>query len=251
MTAPAAARRVLGCFPHPDDEIFAAGLLAWCAERGAVVELLCATRGERGFDRRGLLPRGAELAAWRSAELAASCAALGIAGPCFAELADGGVGDADRAAAVALVAAHLARARPDLVVTLDADGAYGHRDHVAWTAIVADAVRAVDAPPRLLHTAFPRGHFAKLWALGRRAGAVVELDPQRLGMDVASADLHLDVRAQAARKLAACAAHDSQLDLAPGSFFRRLFTPLMNDEWYTVAAGPPLPAGARDPFAGL
>lgn len=245
------ARRVLGCFPHPDDEIFAAGLLAWCVDQGAAVELLCATRGEKGFDRRGLLPHGAELAAWRSGELAASCAALGVAGPHFAELPDGGVGDADRPAAVALVAAHLARLRPQVVVTLDADGAYGHRDHVAWTAIVADAVRACDAPPRLLHTAFPRRHFARLWELGRKAGAVVELDPEQLGMDVAAADLHLDVRAQAARKLAACTAHDSQLDVAPGSFFRRLFAPLMDEEWYMVAAGPPLLPGAGDPFAGL
>jgi hypothetical protein len=51
-------RRVLGCFPHPDDEIFAAGLLAWCADRGAEVHLLTATRGEAGTDRRGLLPSG-------------------------------------------------------------------------------------------------------------------------------------------------------------------------------------------------
>lgn len=251
MSGSSAARRVLGCFPHPDDEMFAGGLLAWCAERGAIVELLCATRGEKGTDRRGTLPPGPELAAWRSRELAAACAALGIGGPHFAELPDGGVADADRAAAVALVGVHLERLRPDLVVTLDADGAYGHRDHVAWTAIVADAVRARPTPPRLLHTVFPRGHFARVWELGRRAGAVVELDPQRLGMDVAAADLRLDIRAQAARKLAACTAHDSQLDVAPGSFFRRLFAPLMEVEWYVVAAGPPLPAGAGDPFAGL
>lgn len=253
MIGPAAGRRVLGCFPHPDDEVFAGGLLAWCAGRGATVELFCATRGERGVDRRGLLPPGAQLAAWRSDELAASCAALGIAAPRFAELPDGGVADADRAAAAGLVAAQLQRLRPHLVVTLDADGAYGHRDHVAWTAIVAAAVRAADdaGRPRLLHAVFPRRHFARLWALARRAGVAVDLDPERLGVDVAAADLRLDVRAQARRKLAACAAHDSQLDLATGSFFRRLFDPLRDQEWYQVAAGPPLPAGAGDPFAAL
>lgn len=253
MTSPAAGRRVLGCFPHPDDEVFAGGLLAGCAERGAAVELFCATRGERGVDRRGRLAPGPELAAWRSDELAASCAALGIAAPRFAELPDGGVADADRAAAIALVAAELDRLRPHLVVTLDGDGAYGHRDHVAWTAIVAAAVRAVDGAhrPRLLHAVFPRRHFARLWELARRAGAVVDLDPERLGVDVARADLSLDVRAQAARKLAACAAHDSQLDPVPGSFFRRLYDPLLEREWYQVADGPPLPAGATDPFAAL
>ncbi|MFN8642531.1 MAG: PIG-L deacetylase family protein [Candidatus Binatia bacterium] len=253
MDGPAAGRRVLGCFPHPDDEVFAGGLLAWCAARGAAVELLCATRGERGVDRRGLLAPGPELAAWRSRELAAACAALGIAAPRFAELPDGGVADAGRAAAEGLVAAELARARPHLVVTLDADGAYGHRDHIAWSAIVAAAVRRVEPGrrPRLLHAVFPRRHFARLWALARRAGVAAELDPERLGVDVAATDLCLDVSAQAGRKLAACAAHASQLDLDPGSFFRRLYDPLLAREWYQVADGAPLPPGAADPFAGL
>jgi len=247
------ALRVLGCFPHPDDEIFASGLLAWCADHGAEVHLLCATRGERGSDRRGVLPSGAELAALRSGELAGSCAALGIAPPAFAELPDGGVGDADRAAAVALVVEHLTRLRPALVVTLGPDGAYGHRDHLAWTAIVTAAVRALsaDAAPRLLHAVFPRGHFARLYELGRRAAAVAELDPAQLGIDADRVELRLDVRGLAERKLEAARAHDSQLDVTPGSFFRRLYAPLLEEEWFVVAHGPPLPAGAADPLAGL
>ena len=244
-------RRVLGCFPHPDDEIFAAGLLAWCADAGADVHLLTATRGEAGVDRRGLLPSGPELAAWRSGELAGSCAALGIAPPAFAELPDGGVGDADQAAAVALVAAHIARLRPALVVSLGPDGAYGHRDHLAWTTIVAAAVRATPDAPRLLHEVFPRGHFLRPYELGRRAGAVGDLDPARLGVDETDVELRLDVRALAERKLAAARAHDCQLDVAPGSFFRRIFATLFVEEWYVVAHGPPLPPAATDPFAGL
>lgn len=253
MTDAHRGRRVLGCFPHPDDEIFAAGLLAWCADHGAEVHLLCATRGERGSDRRGRLAPGAELAALRSDELAGSCAALGIAPPVFAGLADGGVGDGDRGAAVAAVGEHLARLRPALVVTLGRDGAYGHRDHLAWTAIVAAAVRALPpaGAPRLLHASFPRGHFARLHELGRRAGAVADLDPAQLGTDAERVELRLDVHALAERKLAACRAHDSQLDLAPGSFFRRLYDPLLDEEWYVVAHGTPLPPGASDPFAGL
>ncbi len=247
-----APRRVLGCFPHPDDEIFAAGLLAWCADHGAEVHLLCATRGERGIDRHRRLS-GAALAAVRSGELAASCAALGIAPPAFAELPDGGVGDADRASAVALVGEHLARARPAVVVTLGRDGAYGHRDHLAWTAIVEAAVRGCPAAdtPRLLHQVFPQGHFARLYELGRRAGAVAELDPARLGVDEALVELRLDVRALAERKRTAARAHDTQLDVAPGTFFQRLFAPLFVEEWYVVAHGAALPAGATDPFAGL
>jgi len=249
-----AGRRVLGCFPHPDDETYAAaGLLAWCARRGAEVHLLCATRGERGSDRRGRLA-GAALAAVRSAELAASCAALGIVPPRFADLPDGGVGGVDRADAVARVDAHLQRLRPHLVVTLGPDGAYGHPDHLAWTAIVDAAVDAlpVTRTPRLLHAVFPRRLFAPVAHLAQRAGVVADsVDPDALGIDRGDAHLRLDVRAAAACKLAAAAAHGSRLDSTPPSFFRHLLAPLLAEEWFRVARGVPLPAGANDPFAGL
>ena len=40
---------LLAVFAHPDDESLACGgLLAWCAELGARVSILCATRGEMG-----------------------------------------------------------------------------------------------------------------------------------------------------------------------------------------------------------
>lgn len=251
--AAAAARRVLGCFPHPDDEMFASGLLAWCADHGAAVHLLCATRGERGADRHGRITRDVELAAHRSGELAAACAVLGIAPPAFAELADGGVDRADRAAAVALVRDHIERLRPALVVGLGRDGAYGHRDHLAWTDIVAAAVASIPIAqrPRLLHAVFPRRHFSRLYELGRKAGAVAELDPAQLGIDRDDVDLRLDVRRQTERKLAACRAHDSQLDMAPRSLLSRLLAPLLAEEWYVVADGAPLAPGACDPFAGL
>jgi LmbE family N-acetylglucosaminyl deacetylase len=43
---------------------------------------------------------------------------------------------------VALVAGHIRRARPQVVVTFPADGAYGHPDHVAISQIASAAVVA-------------------------------------------------------------------------------------------------------------
>lgn len=253
MTAPYGRRRLLACFPHPDDETYAAGgLLAWCADHGIAVRLLCATRGEAGFDRHGRLTPGPALAAARSEELAAACAALGIEAPRFADLPDGGLATVDRGAARAVLAAELAAFAPQVVVSLGRDGAYGHRDHLAWTALVEAAVRAEPRPLRLLHAAFARGHLAPLHRLAQRAGAIDDgITADMLGVDTAAVDWRLDVRPYAERKLAACAAHGSQLDCRPGSFFRRLLEPLLVEEWYVGAAGPPLPAGAADPFAGL
>jgi N-acetyl-1-D-myo-inositol-2-amino-2-deoxy-alpha-D-glucopyranoside deacetylase len=246
---------VLGLFPHPDDETYsAAGLLAWCAAQGAEVHLAAATRGERGWDRHKRIASGPQLAAHRSGELAAACAALGIAAPVCFDLPDGGVSSVDHAAAAAGVATYLRALRPDLIVTLGRDGAYGHKDHLAWTAIVERAVHTLPAEqtPRLLHAAFPRGLFTRVSQLGKRVGAVADdFDSDAVGIAADAAALRLDVRALRDAKLASCLAHDSQLDVAPGTYFRRVLEPLLDEEWFEVAAGPPLPAAATDPFAGL
>lgn len=245
---------MLGLFPHPDDEAYAAGgLLAHCAAAGAVVDVLCATRGEQGADREVATQPGPPLAARRTRELEASCAALGVAAPAFLDLPDGGLAS-DDAAAVALVAQHIERLRPHLIVTLGSDGVYANLDHLACSAIATAALSRTNHPIRLLHAVFPRRLFAPLWrALHRRPGAglVADVDPQTLGVD--TPELRLDIRAVRDRKLAAIAAHRSQLLggdpftlLRPGLVER-----LLDEEWYVVAHGPPLPAGASDPFAGL
>jgi len=245
---------VLGLFPHPDDEAYAAGgLLAHCAAAGATVELLCATRGERGSDRTGTAAPGQALADLRARELEASCRALGIAAPVFLDLPDGQLA-ACRADAVAVLSRHIAQRQPHLIVSLGPDGVYGNLDHLAWTAIISAAVQPLTQPPRVLHAVFPRRLFAPVWrALRRRRGEplVAAIDPRRLGVD--DPDLRLDIRAQRERKLAAVAAHRSQLaDGDPLTFLLpNLIVPLLDEEWYAVAHGPALPAGAVDPFEAL
>lgn len=252
-------RRVLGVFPHPDDETWAAGgLLALCARGGADVRVVSLTRGEAGSDRARRVPPGPALAALRSDELAAACRALGLAAPPeHLDLPDGAVRDTARARAA--VAAALTRHAPDLVVTLGPDGGYGHVDHVATTALVTATCAALASPPRLLHAVFPRGLFAPLaLALSRSRRArrlLAPLDPSDLGADPAPADLALDLAALdlAAAKLAALGAHRSQLPAGdPLAFLHPDLTPaLLAAERFRVALGPPLPADATDPFAGL
>lgn len=160
------ARTVLLVHAHPDDETLSTGVLAAeLAARGARVVLLTATRGERGEVVPGPLSHLAgtdELVTRREAELAAAADVLGIAeqhwlGAGRARAAglperhyvDSGMrwvrpglaGPADDAGADALtiaplaevaadVAALVAHVRPDVVVTYDAGGGYGHPDHV-------------------------------------------------------------------------------------------------------------------------
>ncbi len=254
MSIGLAGRRVLACFPHPDDESFAAGgVLAACAARGATVQVLCATRGEAGVDRRGSAAPGAALAAVRSAELAAACAALGASPPAFLDLPDGRLAKLDRSHLTAWLADEVRQRAPDLIVTFGADGAYGHRDHLVWTAIVGAAVSYAALPPRLLHAVFPRRLLTPLCRALQPVGVLAAIDPASLGVRAGAVQLRFDVRPYAAAKRAALAAHASQLAAGePLSLLRpSRIEPLLDEEWFMVAAGPALPRRASDPFAGL
>ena len=111
-----------------------------------------------------------------------------------------------------------------------------------------------DGPrPRLLWAAFPRGLFDPQWrrmADGADAALVAD-DAPRLGVDAAAVDLKLSV--DAAVKRASIEAHRSQL---PDGRAESLFPPgivaaLLREEWYQLASGPPLPAGAGGVLDGL
>ncbi|HHH30780.1 MAG TPA: PIG-L family deacetylase [Polyangiaceae bacterium] len=235
---------VVGLFAHPDDEAYAAaGTLARCATEGARVVVVAATRGEAGVDQRSPTPAGPDLAALRSAELAESCRAIGAQPPRFLDLPDGHVRVEEGASRLAAVLGELA---PDVVITLGADGAYGHPDHLATTAMLHQV-----ATCRILHAAFPRDHFG---GVRRRLARHVPLaDVGPLGIRRVDAHLVVDVSAHRDQKLAAVAAHRSQLGsddprsfLVPG-----LIDPLLEEEWFVCARGPSLPPDPPSIFAGL
>ena len=157
MTAPARTpspdgRRLLLVHAHPDDESIATGAtMAKYAAEGAAVTLVTCTLGELGE----IIPPGlAHLAAdrdgglgqYRIGELATACAALGVTDHRFL----GGAGrwqdsgmmgepsnqaagcfwqaDVDEAAAALLEV--IRDVRPQVMVSYDANGFYGHPDHI-------------------------------------------------------------------------------------------------------------------------
>ncbi len=252
-------RCILGFFPHPDDEAYAAGgTLALCARGGARVTVACATRGERGEDFLTGLRPGDELARLRTRELESSCRILGAGPPVFLDLPDGRVAGVDHAGCAERIRDLILHERPHVVVTLGRDGAYGHVDHIACTGLLDAAVRGLpeEAKPRVLQAAFPPGLFRPVWRSLRLSPArrlVADLDPETIGIDEGRVDLVVDIAAVRERKLAAIAAHRSQLpDGDPGSFLAPgLVERLLDLERFTVASGTPLPEGATDPFADL
>ena len=156
--------RLMAVFAHPDDEsLGVGGTLAKYASEGAEVFLLTATRGDAGRYR-GHPPGheqhpGAEgLAAIREAELRAAAAVLGVHEVSLLDYHDQQLDRANPREAIAAIAAHVRRIRPDVVVTFGPDGAYGHPDHVAICQFTTAATVAAADP------SFGTGHSPALAA---------------------------------------------------------------------------------------
>ena len=153
--------RILLFVAHPDDEtIFAGGLTALMAARGASVHLLAATRGEGGETGEPPLCSRAELGAVREAELRCAAQALGAASPEFLGYRDPEVGPDEMLFAfandpqeVAQRLAHVIRVRrPEVLLCHGTNGEYGHPAHrmVNQAAHLAEYDLTAEAP--LLYT---------------------------------------------------------------------------------------------------
>lgn len=176
------AKRILVVHAHPDDEALAGGaLLREFHERGIRVALVTCCRGEAGEIVAGALPEGtdaAELSRVRERELAGSVAALGIeaahwlglppvraAGLAARVYRDSGMqwirpglaGPADSTDLESLTAAPLEEVTadihafaeteaPDLIISYDDAGGYGHPDHVRAREATLAAARELDIP---------------------------------------------------------------------------------------------------------
>lgn len=127
---------------HPDDESLGmGGTLAQYANEGVETYLVTATRGERGRvgEQREHLPL-ATVGKMRAAELRAAAQTLGIREVHFLDYLDGDLDRAEPREAVAKIAAHLRRVRPDVVLTFGPEGGYGHPDHIAISQLTTAAV---------------------------------------------------------------------------------------------------------------
>lgn len=221
MTADGTAltgRSLLAIFSHPDDESLACGgLLACCAEHGARITLVCATRGERGPQGSVLRGVDARLPDVRAIELAKAAETLGIAEVVLLDHADGFLPWVDASALESELRDVITRIQPDVVITFGADGLYWHPDHIAIHHRTTAAVAALGADgPALYYVTMPRGGMrAIVDSLAVADGAPQPplfgvADPDAFGVLAAAPTLVVDVTGFAARKLAALRCHRSQ-----------------------------------------
>ena len=151
-----ASRKLLAVLAHPDDEsLGVGGTLAAYAAAGVETYVVTATRGERGrFFTNDNRPSDEEVGRVREAELRGAVRELGVRELTLLDYRDGDLDRAEPREAVRRIVAELRRVRPQVVVTFDQFGAYGHPDHVAISQLTTAAVAAAgsaafpaDGPP--------------------------------------------------------------------------------------------------------
>lgn len=171
--------KIMAIFAHPDDEGAAGGTLAMYANQGMEVTLVCATRGEAGEISDPALATPENLGEVRQKELEAACQIIGIQQLHFLSYCDSGMaGTAENGRPTAFVQADpvevvgklvslMRQSKPDIVITFEPFGWYGHPDHQAasrWAteayALAGDAAAYPNAgppwqPQRLFHTVIP------------------------------------------------------------------------------------------------
>ncbi|MBI2836269.1 MAG: PIG-L family deacetylase [Chloroflexi bacterium] len=129
---------------HPDDETFGIGAtLATYVLRGVDVYYVCSTSGEEGTVDPEFLKDGMSIAELRRKELKNAAEVLGLADVIWLGYRDSGMAGRDSnshpdclaTAPTEQVASRMVRIirqlKPDVVVTHDAGGGYGHPDHIA------------------------------------------------------------------------------------------------------------------------
>ena len=154
-----ASPRVLGVFAHPDDEVFCVGgTMAALADQGAETMLLSLTRGEAGTIRDASLATPRTLGEVRAGELERAAAALGVSQVRCYDLGDGTLASLDGGAVDAAIRETISFFRPEIVVTFDEDGAYGHTDHIEVSNRTTELCASLgdDGPDVVLHASFPR-----------------------------------------------------------------------------------------------
>ena len=245
-------------FPHPDDESFGpGGTIAKYAREGVDVHYVCATRGEVGTVEPELLkpyehlPEDQQLGALRGQELRCAADILGLTGLHYLGYRDSGMtGSPDNQHPRAFINADpdqvtgqlvkiIRSIRPQVIVTFDPFGGYGHPDHIFIHHRTTEAFRAAGdpscypeagapyQPQKLYWSVFPRG----LLKFFVKALPLVGRDPEKFGRnhdvnlrEIASHDYpattHIDIWSYQAIKQAASQCHTSQFSSGPGQFNR-------------------------------
>jgi LmbE family N-acetylglucosaminyl deacetylase len=267
----------LAVHAHPDDEASSTGgTLPLLKSQGVRTVLVTCTNGEFGDAPEGHKPDHdehdpEEVAEHRREELARACEILGVDRLVMLGYRDSGMkgwpqNDDPRSfwtTPVAVAAARLAdvlrEERPQVVMTYNENGFYGHPDHIQANRITLAALDLLDYEPTLYYNAIPLSVMAQYrarWAQEaaeraaearargeepeeRTAPTDEDDEPFEMGTPDDAIGAAIDVSAFADAKFDALAAHHSQI---ADSFWMKMgreqFRNVMRTEWFVRVRDP-------------
>ncbi|MFQ6026254.1 MAG: PIG-L family deacetylase [Dehalococcoidia bacterium] len=279
--------RMLACFAHPDDEAFpVGGALASHAARGVKVRLVTTTLGEEGEIRQPGAATPETLGSIRRVELARAVRVLGLAENVVYGYRDSGMMGTPpnehplafikvpAAEVVEQLVGEIRRFRPQVVLTFEPGGLYGHPDHIAISNHTTEAFQKAGDPAhfpeqlaqglqphtaqRLFYSARPRG-FRQMWAEKLRAEGIdfPMPSPERAQEGVPPEEIHLELNVtdQLEVKMGCILSHRTQVaaDWPYDRVPREAAEAIMGREYY-IRAWPPVQPGEEVPpdfFQGL
>jgi N-acetyl-1-D-myo-inositol-2-amino-2-deoxy-alpha-D-glucopyranoside deacetylase len=279
-------RTLVAVHAHPDDEcIGTGGALARASAEGVRTVLVTCTDGAVGEISDPSLATPQNLAEVRARELDAAVAVLGVARLVKLGYRDSGMAgtadnedprsfhQADFDQAVGRVVEILRAERPQVLVTYDENGGYGHPDHVrAHQVAVAAFSASADperypeagepwAPTKLYYAVIPRSAMERFAERMRAAGIEVPFERRAegeaapavpFGVSDDRVTTTVDVSGYVDRKRAALVCHATQM--GPEQFFMKLpeqvFAEVFGRETFQRVTGDgPLPE--TDLFSGI
>jgi N-acetyl-1-D-myo-inositol-2-amino-2-deoxy-alpha-D-glucopyranoside deacetylase len=281
------SRVLLAVHAHPDDECLGTGgILARYSAEGVRTVLVTCTDGAVGEISDAALASPENLALVRAGELDESVRILGISRLAKLGYRDSGMqGTADNQhpasfhqadfdEAVGKVVGLIREERPDVVVTYDENGGYGHPDHIRAHQVAVAAFEAAGDPQRfpdagapwssakLYYAVIARSTFPRFIERLREAGiespftaASEEQTEERptFGVSDDRITTTVDVSQYVETKRLSLAAHRTQM--GPDQFFMRippeLFGEFFGHENFQRVSGPTAGSLEVDLFAGL
>jgi LmbE family N-acetylglucosaminyl deacetylase len=275
---------LLAVFAHPDDESFGVGgTLAKYAANGTRVVLVCATRGEVGEISDASLATPESLAHVREDELRCAANTLGITDLLFLDYRDSGMdGTPENLNPHAFIQAPphevveklvrvIRELQPQVVITFDPGGGYGHPDHIAISRYTTQACSQASSstdfpeagppwqPMRLFYNTIPASFFVemrrKMQALKMDTSQLDGFNPQHNSFDDDQIKARIDVTQFVEAKWNALQCHQTQF--GPDNLLRLLpevdLRQMISFEYFALAN--PIPENGSqemdDLFSGM
>jgi LmbE family N-acetylglucosaminyl deacetylase len=197
---------ILLVFAHPDDESSSvAGTTAKYTERGVSVDLICATRGEKGT--RLDVPTDVDTATARETGLRAAAGIIGIRNIYLLGYMDGNLEKVDTSEIAGRIMNIMRDVQPEIVITFGPDGISGHPDHKAISKAATVAFEMFteggNRPRKLYYVAIPESVLVDIG--GEQVSGVITRPDDEI-TTIIDISRHLDA------KIRALKAHSSQQD---------------------------------------